>query len=175
MAVELKRLLCSRRRVPFNSRFDGRKALKAPYLSTIGHTICHIECTLPDSTAYAHWAGMSGKDYTPEALKLMMREGAGFGVLLHNYEGGFILGEAENLQRLIWYQGPKGPEGSVEPRYIQFSVGPQQCTDIKAMVDFFEQFHSDTGLMNAPPELPAEERVLYFTNMMDPYECYMAR
>ncbi len=175
MAVELKRALISRRRVPFQSRFDGIQTLKAPYLSTIGHTICRISCQLPDETRYAHWASMSAKNYTRTALRLLTREGAGLGVLFQDYEGGFILGQDENLERLSWYRGPQTPEGYEAPRYIQFPVQPEQCAEIKAMVDFFEQYHPDSGLLNAPPDAPPAERPLYFTNMIDPYTCYLDR
>jgi hypothetical protein len=175
MAVELKRALVSWRRVPFQSRFDGIQNLKTPYLSTIGHTICRISCQLPDETLYAHWASMSAKNYTRTALRLLTREGAGLGVLFQDYESGFILGQDENLQRLSWYRGPKTPEGYEAPRYIQFSVQAEQCAEIKAMVDFFEQYHPDSGLLNAPPDAPPAERPLYFTNMIDPYTCYLDR
>ncbi|MBK8554756.1 MAG: hypothetical protein IPL65_02805 [Lewinellaceae bacterium] len=97
------------------------------------------------------------------------------GLLFHNYPGGYLIKGEENVKRLIYYTGFDRKEKAgrdLFPRYLQLEIGCRQCEDIKAIVDFYDQYHAlDKEIGSAVNAADSVDR-LYFTSNIDPYEAY---
>jgi len=162
------------------SDFNETGTIDTHYMSTMGHTIAHIQCVLPTGVAYDRWTSLSGQDNAAEDYDLVFKKKIGVGLLFHKYGDGHIISGQENYKRLVHYKGQKYKEASgktatAKPKYISFSIGAEQCQSLKDMVDFYESFHF-------PKSTPSEElkkrkttEILYFTNVIDPYDSYILR
>ncbi|MGE0631919.1 MAG: hypothetical protein AB7O96_05900 [Pseudobdellovibrionaceae bacterium] len=169
--------------VKFKSDEGEDGSISSDYLSTMGHTLNHIQCTLPNGERFDRWTSFSGQNFSEVDKRLMLTEKRGMGSLFYNFNDGHIISGAENYERIVYYKGRSfrdadGSYGTVRPRYIQYEVDAKRCLEMKKMVGFFEsfRFNSKTTLV----ELEAKERanpenVLYFTNQIDPYDSYKNR
>lgn len=162
------------------SDFEEAGSIDTHYMSTMGHTIAHIQCVLPTGSQYSRWTSLSGQDNASEDFDLVFKKKIGVGLLFHKYSDGHIISGQENYKRLVHYKGQKYKDASgkmvtAKPKYISFSIGAEQCQSLKDMVDFYESFHF-------PKTTPFEElkkrkstETLYFTNVIDPYDSYILR
>ena len=161
--------------VAVENSFGEKSTISSNYKSSMGHTLAHVRCTLPNGELYDHWASFSGEDYAEEDKQMFFRDKIGFGALFHNYVDGHIISGEENIKRITFYRGRLEGFQRIRPRYLQVEIDSARCARTKKMIDFFESFHfaPETTLK----ELQARklEDKLFFTNQIDPYESYIHR
>jgi hypothetical protein len=163
--------LNSGEQVDFISDFGEQGSIPRTYKSTMGHTIAHVSCVLPDGAPYDSWTSFSGQDFHAVDKELMLDKQAGLGMLYEDYIDGHIISGNENRMRLIYYTGKSG----VSPRYLSQKIDPQACAAVRDMAEFFKEFHFPKGMTYEELKDRPEEKILYFTTNMDPYATYMRR
>lgn len=160
-----------------------RRTFTSNYISTMGHTIGHIQCVLPSGQRYERWVSFSGQNYTEVDKDLALNKKIGLGLLKHSYiDGHMIVGE-ENLKRLIHYTNDAG----AEPRYLQVPVSAAKCKELADMTEFFIGFNQRFLQPNGQPYpektpysvLAEIEKQSPWNNLRfntdDPYTAYLKR
>lgn len=160
--------------VEFTSDFGEPGTISSSYRSTMGHTIGHISCVLPNGRRYEKWTSFTGQNYGKADKAIILEKKIGAGVLFHDFIDGEVIAGAENSKRVNFYQGGKENGTINRPRYLQMEVGALSCMNIKGMVDFFESFHHPKMSLPDLEKLPPEKRI-FFSAHLDPYESYLAR
>ncbi len=163
--------LASGPKIDFVSDFGEAGSIPRTYKSTMGHTIAHVQCALPDGTPYESWSSFSGQDFMEVDKELILTRKIGLGALYQDYIDGHIISGVENKMRLIYYKGRHGNA----PRYWQQSIDGQSCGRVRDMVEFFKSFHFPKNSTLQDLAARPAERTLYFTSNLDPYVTYMAR
>lgn len=171
----LRILISKNNEVEFVDEFSEPGTLSSRFKSSMGHTIGHVRCSLPGGDVYDRWTSLSGQDMTSVDKQILIKDKIGLGALFYDYLDGHIIAGAGNIMRLVYYKGDKVGGERIRPRYMQFEVDAEHCAKIKEMVTFFESFHYPKGTTLDDLEKYPSERVLYFTNTMDPYDSYLAR
>jgi hypothetical protein len=161
--------------VRFTNDFHEDGAISSRYKSSIGHTLNHLRCKLPDGKLYDHWASLSGQDFHQVDKGLLLDDKVGYGVLFHDYIDGHIIEGEENVKRITFYKGSHEDGERVRPRYIQMELNAEQCEEARRMITFFESFHFPPGTTLEQLEAKGPENVLYFTDQIDPYASYLER
>lgn len=161
--------------VEFVSDFNESGQMSSRFKSSMGHTIGHIRCKLPSGEVYDRWSSLSGQDMTSVDKVILIKNKIGLGALFYNYLDGHIISGIENKMRITHYRGNKVDGEHIRPRYMQYEVDAHHCGEMKKMVEFFEGFHYPKNTTLADLERLPPEKVLYFTNMMDPYATYQQR
>lgn len=167
----LGQALAENPQITFVSDFGEPGGIPRSYKSTMGHTITHTQCTLPDGQAYDAWTSFSGQDLYSVDKENMLDRKIGLGMLFEDYVDGHIISGVENQMRLIYY---KGNDGNT-PRYWQQAIDGEACGRVRDMVEFFKSFHFPKGSTREQLEARPAAQTLYFTSNMDPYKTYMAR
>ncbi|MCM2267835.1 MAG: hypothetical protein NDI60_08710 [Elusimicrobiales bacterium] len=157
--------------IDFVSDFGEPGSIPRTYKSTMGHTIGHVNCVLPDGTPYDSWTSFSGQDFQEVDKELIFDKQAGLGLLYEDYIDGHIISGIENKLRLIYYAGKSG----VSPRYLSQKIDAQACGRVRDMVEFFKDFHFPKEITYEQLKGRPEEKILYFTTNMDPYASYKTR
>jgi len=157
--------------ITFVNDFGEPGGIPRSYKSTMGHTITHAACTLPDGTPYDAWTSFSGQDLYSVDKENMLDKKIGLGMLFQDYVDGHIISGVENKMRLIYYKGRDGNS----PRYWQQNIDGEACGRVRDMVEFFKSFHFPKGSTREQLEARPPTQTLYFTSNMDPYKTYMAR
>lgn len=165
-------------KVEFVSDYNEHGTMSSNFKSSMGHAIGHIHCRLPNGQVYDRWSSLSGQDLRAADKMVLVENQLGLGALFFDYLDGHIISGQENKMRITHYKGNKVDGERIRPRYMQFEVSAQSCQDMKDMVDFFEGFHFKKGttleqLQRIQKTSP--EKLLYFTNTMDPYDSYVRR
>ena len=158
-------------RVNFVSDFGESGSMPRNYRSSIGHTITHVNCTLPDGKPYDAWTSFSGQDFHQVDKGNLLDKELGMGVLFQDYIDGHIISGEQNRLLLIYYQNVDG----ARPRYWEQKIDGQGCARVRDMVVFFKSFHFPKGSTLEQLEARPTSRTLYFTSSIDPYRSYMAR
>lgn len=179
IGIEIPRSLSLNDGVKFISDFKEQGTISSDYRSTMGHAIARVECTLPNGRRYEKWASFSGQNYTDVDVKNVLHDQIGLGVIFYDYVDGHIISGEENVARIAHYNGrltlKNGRLRNVRPRYMQFEVDARRCAKLAEMVSFFEDFRFPNKAPLASLLARAPENTLYFTNMLDPYDSYLAR
>jgi len=103
-------------RIDFISDFGEAGSIPRSYRSTMGHTIAHASCSLPDGTPYDAWTSFSGQDFPEVDRDLLLKDKAGLGMLFQDYIDGHIISGVENKMRLVYYKGKNaGAPGQCSP------------------------------------------------------------
>jgi hypothetical protein len=170
-ATTLGQALAESPKVDFTSDFGEQGSIPRSYESTMGHTITHVNCVLPDGTAYNAWTSFSGQDFHQVDKGNLLEKKLGLGVLFQDYIDGHIISGVENQLRLIYYKGQDGHA----PRYWQQQIDGQACGRVRDMAEFFKSFHFPKNSTLEQLEARPGPRTLYFTSNIDPYVSYMAR
>jgi hypothetical protein len=157
--------------VDFVSDFGEPGSIPRSYKSTMGHTITHVSCALPDGTPYEAWTSFSGQDFHEVDKGNMLDRKLGMGMLFQDYIDGHIINGVENRMRLIYY---KGKDGNT-PRYWQQNIDGEACGRVRDVVEFFKSFHFPKGSTLEQLQARPESQTLYFTSNLDPYKSYLAR
>lgn len=161
--------------VEFVSDFNEPGTMSSSYRSTMGHTISHVQCTLPNGQYFDRWTSFTGQNYGKADKVELIDKKLGAGVLFYDYIDGAIIAGQENWKRLAFYQGESTNVGPVRPRYFQLEITSRACAGIKDMIAFFEGFHFAPGTtLDQLEQLPDHER-LFFSAQLDPYETYLQR
>lgn len=135
----------------------------------MGHTIGHVSCELPSGEHFERWSSFSGQDYS-EADRYVQKQHLGMGALFFKFIDGHIISGDENIKRLVFYEA----QGGAAPKYLQFSLTPEECAQAANMVTFFESFHFKSGTPYSKLLSRPKNKFLYFSTQ-DPYETYLAR
>tara|TARA_B110001454_G_C12723186_1_gene435818 strand:+ start:4264 stop:5415 length:1152 start_codon:yes stop_codon:yes gene_type:complete len=164
----------------FVSDFNEPGSIDTMYMSTMGHTIAHVQCELENGVLYDRWSSLSGEDDVSEDYNLAFKQKIGVGLLFHKFIDGHIISGAENYKRLIHYRGQKykdsnGKTQVSKPKYLSFSIDPQQCQNLKGMIDFYESFHFPKNTPTSELKKRSAQQTLFFTNVIDPYDSYIER
>jgi len=158
-------------KIDFVSDFGEPGSIPRSYKSTMGHTITHVQCSLPGGVPYDSWTSFSGQDFMEVDKELVLTDKIGLGVLFQDYIDGHIINGVENKMRLIYYKGKRGNS----PRYWQQNLDGEACGRVRDMVEFFKSFHFPKGSTLSDLQARPAEQTLFFTSNMDPYITYMAR
>jgi hypothetical protein len=161
--------------VQFFNGFHERDSISSLYRSGIGHTLNHVQCVLPSGEKYDHWASLTGQNYHAIDTQLLLKDQVGVGVLFYNFVDGLILTGAENWERIAFYDGDGWGSQKIRPRYIQMEITPEQCDEARKMIAFFETFHYAPDAKIEDLAARPSEKILYFTNNIDPYDSYQKR
>lgn len=160
--------------VEFTSDFNEPGKISSHYRSTMGHTIGHIQCQLPNGTTYNRWTSFTGQNYGKADKVNLLDKKIGAGVLFQDYIDGEVIAGPENWSHVIFYKGETTAAGPTRPRYWQVEVDPQGCEQMKKLTEFFEGFHHPPMPMGELEKIPEEKRV-FFSAQLDPYQSYLAR
>jgi len=172
--MEVAAALLANEDVEFVSEFGERGTMSSTYRSTMGHTISHIQCILPNGRQYNKWTSFTGQNYGKADRQELIDRKLGAGVLFHEYVDGEVIAGDENPLRLTFYNGEPTYYGDVRPRYLQFEVTAQGCAEIQKMVSFFEGFHHPPMSLDQLEQMPEHQR-LFFSAQLDPYATYLER
>jgi hypothetical protein len=164
----------------FMSDFNEAGSIDTVYMSTMGHTIAHVQCELESGVPYDRWTSLSGEDDVNEDYNQAFKNKIGVGLLFHKFIDGHIISGPENYKRLTHYRGQKfidanGKTQVAKPKYLSFSIGHQQCQDLKGMIDFYESFHFPKSTPAVELKKRSIQNTLFFTNVIDPYDSYILR
>lgn len=170
--------------VEFQDEGGLRRSLDSNYRSTMGHTIAHIGCVLPDGKPYDTWVSFSGEDYAAVDKDLALNQKIGLGLLHHDYIDGHIIAGEENKKRLIHYINDNPAK---QPRFMVFPVDKKKCADLAEMAEFFKAFNKrflkpdGTAYAEKAPysQLQAIEKARPWDNLrfntQDPFEGFYRR
>lgn len=152
-------------------------SINVNYRSGTGHTIAHIDCTLPDGKNFEHWSSLSGQIHWEKDFELLFEREIGFGILFHNYADGYIINGNENVNRLVYYRGPylanaDGKLHMARPRFIKVPVSEPICREVKEMTAFFEGFGTATNKNQLVYRQKESAQTLYFTTQLDPFDSF---
>lgn len=162
--------------IHFTNDFHEAGTISSDYKSSLGHTLTHTHCTLPDGKLYDHWASLSGEDDRAVDSQNLFKDKIGVGVMFYDYVDGHIIEGIENVKRITFYKGDhEFSSRQIRPRYIQMELDPERCAEAQKMITFFESFHYKPGTTTAQLIARGPEHNLYFTNNIDPYESYLER
>ena len=158
----------------------------AGYRSTMGHTITHIECRLPDGRRFDKWASLSGDDFVSLDIA-NIHQNYGAGALFYDYIDGKIIAGEMNQLMLAFYRG-RARDGVVpSPRYLSAGVDSQACQRVFDLEQEFESYYYPQTVLDPVTgrsrpiqirDLEArqagkwESRNLYFTTNLDPLDSY---
>ncbi len=145
------------------------------YKSSMGHTIAHIQCTDTKNELYDKWVSFSGQNFLNVDKDNILKDKLGLGVLFYNYIDGHIITGEENIKRLIYYKGGRENGKSISPRYLKYKIAAESCDEIIKMVDFFKSFHYGPETTLEDLKKRPDNKKLYFTVNLEPYESYIAR
>ncbi len=164
----------------FVSDFNEPGSIDTAYMSSMGHTIAHVQCELENGVQYDRWTSLSGEDDINEDYNQAFKNKIGVGLLFHKFIDGHIISGPENYKRLIHYRGQiykdeSGKKQVAKPKYLSFGIGHQQCQDLKGMIDFYESFHFPKSTPTAELKKRSAQNTLFFTNVIDPYDSYVLR
>jgi hypothetical protein len=105
----------------------------------IGHVAVSVQCD-----AAARWGGMSRRD-KGESMTLVLRQGAGMGTLLHNFQG-----RLDSREQIELWNEVHAERGTL--RVVDFAVTAEQCAALIEHMDVYvagDQQHN-YGLANSP-------------------------
>ena len=143
--------------------------------TAMGHGMVHVQCADPDRVEHEFWTGITGNGDTEQ--KLVLHEKVGVGVLLMDFDNGFIQAEDEVRSTISAYRGRleknnQGETTRLKPLFVEFKLTPKECKDA---VDFYQAFKNksfkEPKSIEERKQLPATEK-LYFGLSLDPYELY---
>lgn len=137
------------------------------YYSTMGHSIAHIKCSLPSGEKYQDWVSFTGQNYSEENDL-----NTGLGVLFKNYSDGYIITGEQNIKKLIYIKYIRDKKS---PRYLKTEVTSEACQKLKNYVEFFKSFRYPQNASYEVLQARPENKKLFFSSILDPYETYLAR
>ncbi len=172
---ELGKLILVGDNITSIDEWGEESTIREYYKSSMGHTIAHIKCTSSDNKAHDSWVSFSGQNFLEVDKKNILKEHMGLGVLFYDYIDGHIISGEDNIKRLVYYKGGRREGKKVSPRYMQYKIGTKACDDIMKMTDFFKSFHFKAGTTLEELQKLPDEKKLYFTTTMEPYETYLER
>ncbi len=161
--------------IEFSSDFGQPGALSTRYFSSMGHTIGHVYCELPDGRIYDKWASFSGQNFVSVDKENLIKKQLGLGVLFYDYNDGHIISGVENKVRISNYRNVSAQK----PHYMRFMLGTdreqkQVCAKLAKMISFFESFNYPEGTTIEQLNARGPMNNLFF-NTMDPYDTYLKR
>jgi hypothetical protein len=105
----------------------------------LGHVAVSVQCGEAQ-----RWGGMSRRD-KGESMKLVLRQGAGLGTLLHNFQG-----KLDTQAQIEDWNATHAERGTL--RIVDFTLSPEQCSTLIVHMDEYiaaGQQHN-YGLANSP-------------------------